>query len=415
VPDTPIDYRTLRPGEFDALADNLDLAFHEHSTPAKREQWRTLIPLDRTIAAFEGPLLVGTSAAYRQRLSVPGGELPCAGVTVVTVRPTHRRRGILTGMMARLFEQARAAGEPLAALWAAEGGIYERFGYGAASRQAHIVLPGGGRPPRPALDADDERRLTLELIDLDGAAPLLAPLWERLRGQRAGIPARTPNWWTHRVLSDLDEDRDGALRKRLLLARAAGADGEPRGYAIYRASGVEPAATLEVLELIAPDADADAALWGYLCGVDLIGAIDAPSRPVDDPAPYRFADFRQPRVVEVRDALWLRLLDLPAALGARRWRGPLNATLEVTDARLPDNAGRWRLQASAGGEARCERTERPADLALDVAALGAAYLGGTGVAQLADAGRISERTPGALDAFDAALHTGRAPWTPEIF
>lgn len=441
-----IDYRPLAPSEFDAFADNLDLAFHERSTPAKRAQWRALIPLERTVAAFDGPLLVGTSAAFPQRLSVPGGELPCAGVTVITVRPTHRRRGLLTQMMAGLIEQARAAREPLAGLWAAEGSIYERFGYGVASRHAHIVLPGGSRAPRPSLDAtvamhgagaDAARtgatardgRLALDLIDPDGAGPLLDPVWERMRERRAGIPARTQLWWSNRILADPEDDRDGALQKRLVVARSAGpggtgaasgdaasgVGGEPLGYALYRARGTEPDTTLDVLELVAPDPEAEALLWEYLCSVDLVGTVDAPMRPLDDAAPYRFADFRQPRVVDVGDALWLRLVDLSAALQGRSWRGPLDLTLDVADARLPDNAGRWRLQATADGEARCERTDEPADLVLDAAALGAAYLGGTRLTQLADAGRIVERTNGALEALDTALRTPRAPWTPEFF
>ena len=435
---TSIDYRPLAPHEFDAFADNLDLAFHEHSTPAKREQWRTLLPLQRTIAAFDGPLLVGTSGAYPQRLSVPGGELSCAGVSVVTVRPTHRRRGILTGMMAGLIEQARTFGEPVASLWAAEGAIYERFGFGVATQDVHLMLPGGSRPPRPSIDADEAREdgVTIDFVALDDAAALLDPVWERMRARRAGIPARTRDWWTRRILADHEDDRDGALPKRLVVARRAGASAsgaaapsgaagsdaadarpaEPLGYALYRARGIEPDVTLDVLELIAPDPAAEAALWGYLCAVDLVGTVDAPRRPVDDPVPFRFADFRQPRMDDLRDALWLRLIDLPAALQGRSWRGgSLDLTLGVTDARLPDNAGRWRLELSADGEARCTRTDRDADLVLDVAALGAIYLGGTRVVRLADAGRIVERTPGALAALDVAASTPRAPWTPELF
>lgn len=421
IPVSPaqIDYRTLAPEEFQAFADNLDLAFHEGSTPDKRDQWRALLPFERTVAAFDGPLLVGTSASYAQRMSVPGGELACAGVTVVTVRPTHRRRGILTGMMSILFERAQAAGEPLAALWAAEGGIYERFGYGVAGQRAHIVLPGGAGAPRPSLRAEADhapaaaQTHALELIDTAGAGPLLDPVWERLRALRPGIPARTALWWRRRVLSDLPENRGGALQKRLLVARDGA--GTVQGYALYRARGEEPDTTLEVLELIAPDPDAEAALWGLLGSIDLVATVDAPMRPVDDAAQFRFADFRQPRVVDVTDGLWLRLIDLPAALQGRAWRGPLDLTLEVADARLPANAGRWRLQVSADGEARCSATQRDPDLQLDVAALSAAYLGGTGVARLADAGRVVERSPGAVELLGAALHVPRAPWTPEFF
>lgn len=375
-----------------------------------------LLPLERTLAAFDGDRLVGTSGAYPQRISIPGGELPCAGVTVVTVAPTHRRRGILTAMMTGLLEQAQAAGEPLASLWAAEGGIYERFGFGVASRRSRFRLPGraaGPRPPFPGVE-DGSADLRIELLPLEGAGPLLAPLWAAVRELRPGIPARTPDWWAWRILADPTESRHGALQKRL--AVAVDGDGAARGYAIYRATR-NGGGELEVLELISPDRDAETALWRYLGSIDLVEAIDASNRPVDDPLPFRYADWRQPwpAIAEWPDAMWLRLLDLPAALEARSWNGPLELTLDVTDARLPRNAGRWRLQVSADGTAGCTAADGDADLALDIATLGAAYLGGATVTVLADAGRVAELTPGALARLDLALHVPRAPWTPEFF
>lgn len=401
--------RSLSEADLPAFRFCVDVAFHETTTEASQRRWESLLDRDRTAIAFDGDRLVGTSGAFPMRLSVPGGELGCAGVTVVTVLPTHRRRGILTRMTARLFEQALAAGEPLAALWAAEGGIYGRFGYGVASRVAQIELAGGSPPPQRSPDAVR----TLELVPLDGAAPLLDPLWERVRSQRAGIPARTARWWSAAVLSDLEEERDGAHEKRLVVARDD--DGVPQGYALYWAKDAEPATTLEILELIAPDPEAESALWGYLCSVDLVGRVRAPGRPLDDPLPYRLADFGQARISEVNDALWLRLLDVPAAVAGRSWAAPLDLAVELTDAQLPANAGTWRIEASAEGDARCTPSDRTPDLALDVAALGAVYLGGTSPALLADAGRIEERTPGAVERLWAALATPRAPWTPEDF
>lgn len=427
---TTITYRPVDEATFEAFGDNLDLAFHEYSPPSARARWSALLPLERTVAAFDGELLVGTSGVYPQRLSIPGGELPCAGVTVVTVRPTHRRRGILTGMLARLAEQAQAAGEPLAGLWAAEGGIYERFGYGVASRRTRFRLPGGGAAPRApyAGAGDGPDRFSIELLPRPaGASERLAPLWEQVRAIRPGIPSRTRDWWEHRILADPADERHGAGQKRLVVARDE--HGAARGYALYRtqagsdapepALAPEPGSTtvLELLELMAPERDAETALWRYLGSIDLVGAIDASNRPVDDPLPFRYADWRQPwpAVAEWPDALWLRLLDLPAALEGRAWNGPLDLTLEVGDARLPRNAGRWRLQISADGSARCATGDGDADLALDSATLAAAYLGGTTVTTLADAGHVAELTPGALARLDLALHVPRAPWTPEFF
>ncbi|MDO8185147.1 GNAT family N-acetyltransferase [Conexibacter sp. JD483] len=416
MPSPTITYRPLDETTFDAFGENLDLAFHEEAWAAIRDRTRVLLPLERTLAAFDGDRLVGTSGVYEQRISIPGGELPCAGVTVITVAPTHRRRGILTAMMSGLLEQAQAHDEPIASLWAAEGGIYERFGFGVASRRVRFRLPGRGAAPRApfAGAGSGPDGLRIELLPLDGAGPLLAPVWARMRGQRPGVPARTPDWWAWRILADPREDRHGALPKRL--AVAFDGDGDARGYALYRAkrSGGDE---LELLELIAPDRDAEAALWRYLGSIDLIASIDASDRPVDDPLPFRFDDWRQPwpAIAEWPDAMWLRLLDLPAALQARSWNGPLDVTLEVADRRLARNAGRWRLQVTADGAARCAPADGDADLALDVATLGAAYLGGTTLTTLADAGRVAELTPGALARLDLALHVPRAPWTPEFF
>ncbi|MBB4663369.1 GNAT family N-acetyltransferase [Conexibacter arvalis] len=401
--------RSLTDADAGAWDECIDVAFHEATPPASRERGRSLIPPERTAAAFDGERLVGTSGAYPQRLSIPGGELPCAGVTVVTVLPTHRRRGILTRMMARLFEQALAAGEPIAALWAAEGGIYGRFGYGVAARTATIELDGGSPPPVRA----DAPAVELALLPLEGAAPLLAPVWEALRARRAGVPARAEAWWRRRVLDDPEHERDRRRPKRLVVARDDG--GAVRGYALYRARGPEGSTVLEVDELIAPDPVVEAALWGFFCGVDLVERVRAELRPVDDPLPYRLADFRQARTTVVEDGLWLRLLDLPAALAARAYATGLDMTIAVADARLPANDGTWRLEASPGGDARCTRSDRAPQLALDVAALGAAYLGGTPLARLADAGRVRELEPGALARLDLALRTPRAPWIPEIF
>lgn len=413
---TTITYRPVDAASYEAFGANLDLAFHEQDWDAIRERTRVLLPLERTIAAFDGDRLVGTSGSYPQRISIPGGELACAGVTVITVAPTHRRRGILTTMMRGLLEQAQALGEPIASLWAAEGGIYERFGFGVASRRARVRLPGRGAAPRAPFPGagDGPDGLRLELLPLAGAGDLLAPLWQQVREQRPGIPARSADWWTWRALADPPEGRHGALPKRLAVAFDDA--GSARGYALYRATG-HASTELEVLELIAPDRDAEGALWRFLGSIDLVEAIDASNRPVDDPLPFRYADWRQPwpAIPEWPDAMWLRLLDLPTALEARSWNGPLALTLEVSDARLPQNAGRWRLEIAADGAARCRRADGDADLALDVASLGAAYLGGTTVTLLADAGRVAELTPGALARLDLALHVPRAPWTPEFF
>lgn len=409
VPDE-ITIRTLADDDAEGFRTCMDVAFHEETSDESLRRWLPLLPGGRTAMAFAGDRMVGTSAAFPQRMSVPGGELGCAGVTIVSVLPTHRRRGILTRMMARLFEQALEAGEPLAALLASEGGIYGRFGFGVAVQAAQIELDGGSPPPPRA----DGAPMTFELLPLEGAAPLLDPLWEAVRARRAGIAARTTAWWEGDILADHEDERAGGNGpKRLVVARDD--SGAARGYAIYRAVEAEPKSALEVMELIAPDPETEAALWGYFVGVDLVGTVRAPGRPLDDPLRYRTAAYDQARVTRVEDGLWVRLLDLRAAIAGRSWSAPLDLVVDVADAHVPANAGRWRIEASAEGDGRCTATDRDADLVCDVSVLGALYLGGASAFQLADAGRIAQRRAGALDALDTALRTPRLPWAAEDF
>lgn len=407
--------RRLAPGEQAAFLDALDLGFHGSPAPSEaREQFSRLIELDRTAVVFDGETIVGTSGAFSFRLSIPGGELPCAGITVVTVRPTHRRRGLLTRMLSELHLDADTRGEPIAALTASEGGIYGRFGYGVAAWTTSYRIDGKAHPREPGPPGEAPTS-AIELRDPAGATELLAPIWERLRAIRPGVPTRTTTWWDA-VLADHEDLRDGALATRLVLARDDA--GDAVGYALYRARPGQrdgDGATLEVLELIAPDPADETRLWAYLCGIDLIEHVDVPARPVDDPLPLRFADLRDVSVKAQEDVLWIRLLDVPAALAARSWAQPVDLVIAVDDPLWTANAGRWRLQVGADGEARCTATDRAPDLVLDVRELGAVYLGGTPLTRLADAGRVDERTPGAVATLDAALWVPRAPWTPEEF
>lgn len=412
----PYPVRPITQAEF-ASAHAVDAhAFHS-SWPAEpeMEHFRPRFEFDRSLAAFDGDLIAGIAATFSFQMTVPGAVLPAAGVTAVSVLPTHRRQGILRSLMTRQFADIRDRGEAIAALWASEAGIYGRFGYGPASAVFALrILRGEGQL---AAAAPSDRRLRLRIGEPQLLRPELAKVYDATAPGRPGMFGRDRRWWDA-ALYDPAYRRDGTGPLRCLLAEDPSG---PRGYALYAASprwdddGI-PAAAIRIRELLADSPAAAAALWRDLLSRDLTGEVVAWNRPADDPLLYLLADPRRARV-RTHDGLWIRLVDVPAALTKRSYAAPVDAVIEVADEACPWNAGRWRLRASGpGGDwATCQRTGDPAEVSLPVAALGAAYLGGTRLGALAGAGLVTQRRPGALTALSAAMSWDPAPWCPMIF
>ncbi len=398
---------------------------HDHAFnrgPASPAFWARALRLfepDRSLAAFDatlpaGETLVGTTGAYSLRMTVPGAALPVAGVTAVSVLPSHRRRGVLRSLMRRQLTDLAARGEePVAVLWASETPIYARYGYGRASTNAYFRFERGDGAMAATAPADPA--LTLRLAEPQAATAELAKVYDTVLATQPGFFARTEDWWA-RVLQDDPDERHGFSPLRCLLA----ADGSGvRGYALYatvprwdEATGL-PDGSLAVREVMAADPAAGAALWHSLLTWDLVTSVTADLRSADDPVLYQLLDQRRARV-RVSDGVWVRIVDLPGALSRRAYSGPVDVVLEVTDELLAGNAGRWRLRAE-GADVSCARTDRPADLALDVRELGAAYLGGTRLGTLAAAGLVTELRPGTVNRLSAAMTWDPAPWCPQIF
>jgi predicted acetyltransferase len=414
--------RPISDDEYAAFRRVHDHSFNSGPAPAARwPRLRRQFESERSLAAFDPGLpaglgLVGTTGVYSFQMAVPGAVFPVAGVTAVSVLPTHRRRGILRSLMHRQIADIAARGEePIAALWASETPLYGRYGYGRASSHASFRF-GRGEGALSAL-APVDPSLTLQLAEPADVAAELAKVYDSVLSGQPGFFSRDQDWW-ERVLDDPAEDRAGSSPLRCVLA--AGDDGV-RGYALYRTTArweegtVLPDGAISVWELMAADPAAGAALWQDLLSRDLVTSITADLRSADDPLLYQLHDSRRARVRLV-DNLWVRIIDLPAALTRRAYSAPADVVLEVTDGLLPANAGRWRLRtAGPGGAADCARTDEPADIALDVRELGAAYLGGTRLATLAAAGLVSELRPGAVAALSTAMSWDPAPWCPRIF
>jgi predicted acetyltransferase len=404
--------RVLRRDEWDTWYGTLLRAFGGVPEPSEeRELYRDLTRCDRSIGVWDGDECVGTAGAFAFRMTVPGGvPVDAAGVTMVGVSATHRRRGVLTTMMRRQLDDVRSWGEPLAVLTASEPAIYGRFGYGVASFQTNAEI-----------DTDRVRLSVPEGTDgvrVRYAAPAdvldaCEAVYARLVPRRPGMIARTPGWERLGLL-DPEAGRGGASPLQCVVARR---DGEVTGYARFR---VRPewgpagaCGTVVVQDLAGLDPATEAALWRFLFGIDLTARVSVRGRPVDEAWQYQVSDLRrcEPRR---RDALYVRLVDVGAALQARTYQAPVDVVFEVEDAFCPWNAGRWRLSGDAKG-ASCERTSDAADLALTVRELGSAYLGGVTLSALAAAGRVRELRPGALTEASVGFASDVAPWLPHGF
>jgi predicted acetyltransferase len=407
--DSSVRLRTAAPADLDAISDLLELVFLEAPSESRRSAEQAIMETERSLVAEHDDRVVGHTTTLTRDLTVPGAVVPAAHVTGVGVAPTHRRRGILTAMMRQQLEDLATAGrEPIAVLWASESAIYPRFGYGPAASRLSLeitnrevrlttppALPPGGR---------------LRLIKPAAAADELAAVYERVRADRVGLSSRGAKWWNHLLTDHPGEDEGQTGRRGVLYEDERG----PAGYAMWRAEGKwtewGPDGVIAVRELVADGPEAHDAIWRFLLGIDLTRTVKYWSAAVDDPVQYLVDD---PRRLgrHYLDGLWVRLLDLPAALEARHYTMPIDAVVEVDDPLLPANRGRWRL---AGGpdKATCTRTDDAPDFACSITDLGAAYLGGTSLAALAAAGRV-RRLTGNLPSVAFGWH--RQPNAIEVF
>lgn len=402
----------VTPEEFTDYWHALASYFLDDPREEDLEADRSVAEYDRFFGFREDGRWVSTAGAYTRRLAVPGAVVPTAAVTVVTVAPTHRRRGLLTAMMRDQLDDVRAAAtEPLAALWASESVIYGRFGYGPASQRAQ--LSGATRSLRFRPDVDFGTG-TLRMVSRDELLSRAAPAYDVVAAGTVGRLDRDPRWWDYRF-QDAEHRRDGAGPMHYLLHTEA--DGSATGWAVYRVRQngdiTGPKAELRIADVGATNRRAYASIWRFLIELDLVRTFDYWAAGVDEPLHHMVTD---PRTIhtEVSDALYVRLVDVGRALAARGYACDVDVVLEVADAFCPWNAGRYRLRGGVDG-AECGRTDAAADLMLSSLELGTAYLGGVSLGVLAAAGRVVERTPGALARTSAAFGWPLRPVTPDPF
>jgi predicted acetyltransferase len=400
-----LEYRSPTADELGSVLRATHSAFGEEMRDEDLERLGPLMPVDRVLAAWDNGRPVGTAASWPFDLTVPGGgALPAGGVTWCGVLPSHRRRGVLSELMRLQLEDLHARGEPLAILWASEAVIYGRFGYGVASPEISIDAE------RSTFALRDDRGPLGEvrLVSADEALELFPPLYESRRLRRPGTLRRSEGWWKL-LLADPEHWRRGGGPKFYALLEV---DGGPAGYAVYRLKQKweehAPRGELDVVEAFAASPEATAELWRFLFGIDLVERVKH-SRL--DPSWSLFLMVADPRRLHlsIAEGLWLRIVDLGAALSGRAFNEAPEVVLEVEDRLLECNAGRWIVGAEPG------RTESEPDVAIGIADLASAYLGAFTFERLAEAGRSKELRPGGIARATALFGTPIAPSCPEGF
>ncbi|MFE9773865.1 GNAT family N-acetyltransferase [Streptomyces sp. NPDC005931] len=412
-----IDVRPITEAEFPGWLRAVHAGFLREPSVSEEEieARRGRFDPGRVLGAFDGDRCVATLASFTQELTAVGGApVPANAVTGVTVTATHRRRGLLTRMMAQDLAAAKERGDVVATLIAAEYPIYGRYGFGPATSASEwtVDVPRAGLDPRRAVPEDGGR---VDLVDAPEVRKLGPELYERLRRAQPGAVSRDERWW---------KVNTGALRlepswTEPFFACYRSAAGEVEGLVAYTADDTwgdtkQPMCTATVRGLIGATPAAERALWRYLCSIDWIVKVRSGWRAPDDLLPHFLPDPRAARIATQADWLWVRILDVVRALEARTYEAVGSLVLEVADG---DGltGGRYRLEASEGGAGTCAPSEDGADLALGVGELASLWLGDESAVRLAALGRVREGRAGAARQADALLRTSRRPWCPDMF
>jgi predicted acetyltransferase len=377
------------------------------------ERMRLMWDAERRWGARADGQWVGTLGTWERTLTVPtfegkAAEVPADALTMVTVAATHRRRGLLTAMLTESLRAARDRGDAVSVLWAAEWPIYWRFGYAPASTTASYVLsprsPGGSLVPSGTG--------TVRQVDVEETAIRVPAVFDVARHLRAGNIDRPRSWWDATLgLAGNPPPGPGLVPTTVVREGPDGPDGfvswlPSRGFDIDGTAGA-----IKVTDLCAGSDAAYRDLWAYLTGIDLVGEITIRRRPPDEPLRWLLHDGRALRQTYAGDGLWLRVLDVPAALSARRYAVADRLVLDVVDDDIDGFAsGRFVLDGGPDGAQCSASTVDSADLRVHQRALAAAYLGGFSLHGQQIAGRVDELTPGALRRADAMFATPLAPW-----
>jgi predicted acetyltransferase len=399
-----VDIRPIAEDEFEPFVRALEAAFSSHPEPDVVEMERMIAVLDRYLAAFDGPRIVGGNCSQPMTLVVPGGgRVPMSGINAVGVLPTHTRRGVSTALMRRQLDECRDRAEPLAGLYASEGAIYGRFGFGLATRDASYEIDAGDA----AFVRGYEPTGVIRLVDATEAAGAFRDVLRLGPSHRVGAVGDVDRFLPWR-LRDIELDEKDAP----FWIVHENDDGDVDAAAAYRAKhdwpDSRPRARVTVHAFDAASAQGRADVWRYLLDVDLVGTVVASNRPVDESL---FRLLREPRSARMRvgDAMWLRIVDVATAFDNRAFGGDGRVTIAVRDRFCPWNEATWAFDVD-GGRAHVHHTDARAELMCQVNDLGSIYLGDATFRNMEDALQVRELERGAVERADALFGSWPAPW-----
>lgn len=404
--------RTILPDEWEDYLKVRERTFGASSTPSQSEYLRRLTDLDRAIAVFDQGQIVATCVAWALEVSTPGRRTTgCGGLTLGQVLPTHRRRGILSGMLSLLQEDAKRRGEAIVAGWPSEAGIHNRFGWGVTTMAAELQIAAADLRLLSGFDT----RGRVQFVEPSDAISRLKPIYEEARLATPGVPnrsdARWDGWLSH----------DNGRLKGADWAKDTGprtfAEWDGRGYVAYRLQRTwapqGPRYRALITELVALETEAYLGLWRWCADLDLVHTLVATLRPADETLWLALRNCRSLSYT-VMDGLWTRIVDVPAALSSRLYNADGALVLEVVDGSGPWAQGTYLLEVEAGSP-RCKPVRRLPDVTISAAALSSAYLGGISLFGLARAGRVDGHTPGAIRRMSSMFSWEPRPWCPWWF
>ena len=385
-------FRPVTKDEYEAVTASINYAFAEDNEDS------SFLDSVVTYCAFDGDKVAATSGYFPFENVFNGQRVRTAGVTIVTTEPEYRRQGLVRRMMTDLLHQAKNEGYQFASLWASMGALYQRYGYGLASHFNQYSVD----PRFSTFRLPYEVPGTLRRMDQDEAKDIIRPLFERAQAGRTLDHIRTDFYWDM-VFSEKN-------KKGRNFVVYYDTNSVPQGYSFYRQKHKDrdeagPTLELMISDFIWTDMDAYHGLWSYYRSHDLARDLKFYYMPDDDPAKHLLLE---PRMLNKKqsDGLWLRVVDVPAALAARGYTqsGEVTVCVEGDDL-CPWNNGSWRVSAGSGGKCGEVRDGGEKGLTMNPNTLSSLVSGFQSASALARAGQIACDDEGMLAEADRLFST----------